>query len=106
MNIELAAPDDFLPPLPGWRTRSVFIARFGPVDFFHYDFYAQALAKIERSHEQDLVDVAAMRRERLIEPARLTALFGRIEPALIRYPAIDPPSLRDRVEAAAAAMDA
>jgi hypothetical protein len=25
INIELASPQDFLPPLPGWRDRSVFI---------------------------------------------------------------------------------
>ncbi|MGH8595545.1 MAG: DUF6036 family nucleotidyltransferase, partial [Gammaproteobacteria bacterium] len=57
INIELAAPDDFIPPLPGWRERSVFIARVGPVDFKHYDFYAQVLAKIERGHRQDTSDV-------------------------------------------------
>ena len=105
INVELAAPDDFIPALPGWRDRSVFIARHGSVDFFHYDFYAQALAKIERGHEQDLRDVEAMHRERLIEPARLTELFGEIEPALIRYPAIDPASFREKVRTAATAMD-
>ena len=104
INVELAAPDDFMPPLPGWRDRSVFIDRHGPVDFFHYDFYAQALAKVERGHERDLRDVEAMHGQRLIEPDRLKALFRAIEPALIRYPAIDPAALRDRVEAAAAAM--
>ena len=104
VNVELAAPDDFMPPLPGWRDRSAFIARHGSIDFFHYDFYAQALAKIERGHESDLLDVDAMRRQRLIEPARLVGLFGAIEPALIRYPAIDPASFRDRVRAAAQAM--
>lgn len=41
MNVELAAPDDFLPPLPGWQERSQFIARHGDVDFFHYDFYGR-----------------------------------------------------------------
>ena len=100
INVELAAPDDFMPALPGWRDRSVFIDRNGPVDFFHYDFYAQALAKIERGHERDLLDIDAMQRQGLIEPDRLTALFREIEPALIRYPAIEPASLRDRVEAA------
>ena len=34
MNVELAAPDQFVPPLPGWRERSPFIARYGKVDFF------------------------------------------------------------------------
>ena len=66
--------------------------------------YAQALAKIERGHERDLLDVDAMRRQRLIEPARLVELFDAIEPALIRYPAIAPASFRDRVRTAAQAM--
>ena len=47
INVELAAPDDFIPPLPGWEERSGFIVREGSIDFLHYDFYAQALAKIE-----------------------------------------------------------
>jgi hypothetical protein len=45
LNVELASPADFIPPLPGWRERSRLIAREGALTFFHYDFYAQALAK-------------------------------------------------------------
>ena len=93
-----------MPALPGWRDRSAFIDRHGSVDFFHYDFYAQALAKIERGHDRDLLDIDAMHRQGLIEPERLTALFRDIEPALLRYPAIEPASFRERVEAAAAEM--
>ena len=104
INVELAAPDDFMPALPGWRDRSVFIARHGLVDFFHYDFYAQALAKIERGHERDLRDVEAMGRRRLIEAAQLLELFRAMEPALIRWPAIEPASFRDRVRSVAEAM--
>jgi hypothetical protein len=94
LNIELASPDDFLPPLPGWRDRSVFIARRGAVDFFHYDLYAQALAKIERGHGRDLDDVHVMLRRGLIARERLLELFEAIQTDLIRYPAIDPPALR------------
>lgn len=90
INIELASPPDFIPVLPGWQERSVFIARHGRVDFFHYDFYSQALAKIERSHERDRGDVARMLQSGLVEKSRLGALFTTIEPALLRYPAIDP----------------
>jgi len=35
VNVELASPADFLPELPGWQERSVFIAREGRLDFFH-----------------------------------------------------------------------
>src|SRR5438093_8361404 len=57
INIELASPDDFIPPLPGWQERSRFIRQEGKLSFYHYDFYAQVLAKIERRHEIDLKDV-------------------------------------------------
>ena len=100
MNVELAAPDDFIPPLPDWRSRSVFIVRHGPVAFLHYDFYAQALAKVERGHVQDLEDVQAMARRQLIESSRLSELFAAVEPDLARYPAIDPACFRDQVRAA------
>ena len=97
MNVELAAPDDFIPPLPGWQERSSHIARHGLVDFFHYDFYGQALAKIERGHEQDMRDVEAMRRLGLVDARRLAELFEAIEPDLLRYPAIDGACFRGKV---------
>ncbi|MDE0450605.1 MAG: hypothetical protein OXI90_02415 [Gammaproteobacteria bacterium] len=106
MNLELASPDDFIPTLPAWRDRSVFVARHGAVEFLHYDFYAQALAKIERGHVQDLGDVEAMSRLKLIEPDRLMRLFGAIESDLVRYPALDPARFRHRVEKAVDAMGA
>ena len=100
VNLELASPEDFIPPLPDWRARSVFVARHGPVDFLHYDFYAQALAKIERGHHQDPGDVEAMWRLNLIESGRLMHLFDAIEPDLVRYPAINPVQFRNRVQRA------
>ena len=106
VNVELAAPDQFIPPLPGWRERSPFVVRHGGVSFHHYDFYSQALAKIERGHAQDLRDVAAMRDRRLIEPATLRRLFDAIEGALVRYPALDPDSFRGKVERAIAEWNA
>jgi hypothetical protein len=98
INVEIASPGHFIPELPGWQERSPFIAREGVIDFFHYDFYAQALAKLERSHARDLMDVRAMRDARLIEGATLLARFKSIEPEMFRYPAIDPRSFRARVE--------
>ena len=98
LNIELASPADFIPELPGWEDRSRFIAREGRVSFYHYDFYAQALAKIERGHVQDAADVAAMLDRGLVEPGQLRMLFDAIEPQLYRYPAIDPKSFRRALE--------
>jgi hypothetical protein len=97
VNVELASPGHFIPPLPGWRDRSRFIAREGLIDFHHYDFYAQALAKIERGHARDQDDVSRMLATGLVEPARLFTLFEAIEPELYRYPAIDPASFRRAV---------
>src|SRR5262245_26838591 len=71
LNVELASPSHFIPELPGWRERSPFIRREGRVSFHHYDFYAQALAKIERGHAQDRRDVSEMLRSGLVVPARL-----------------------------------
>ena len=102
LNIELAAPSHFVPELPGWEERSPFIAREGKVSFHHYDFYAQALAKIERGHAQDRADVEAMLGAGLVLPARLRELFEMIVPHLYRYPAIDPASLRRALDEALA----
>jgi len=98
LNVELAAPDQFLPPLPQWRERSVFIVRHDPLSFFHYDFYAQALAKLERGHAHDLVDVASMRAAGLVQDARLRDLLAAIQPQLYRFPAVDAADFVRRVE--------
>jgi len=98
IHVELAAPDQFLPELPGWADRSAFLERIGLVSFYHYDFYAQALAKIERGHQQDLVDVREMLDRRRIGPFQLLRHFEEIEPKLYRFPAVDPKAFRRAVE--------
>jgi hypothetical protein len=100
INVELASPLDFIPVPPGWEDRGTFVAQIGRVGFFHFDLYAQALAKVERGHRQDLADVQEMIGRRLIERPRVLAYFARIEPDLYRFPAIDPPSFRRSVEEA------
>lgn len=100
VNIELASPDDFIPELPGWEARSTFIAQLAKVTFLHYDFYAQALAKLERGHDSDLSDVRQLFRAELINPQKLMDLFSQIEDQLFRYPAINPSSFRRAVEVA------
>jgi hypothetical protein len=97
MNVELASPAHFVPELPGWQDRSVFITREGRVDFFHYDFSAQALSKILRGQEKDLGDVAAMIERGLIEPEKVWDLFVRIEERLFRFPNINPQAFRAAV---------
>ncbi len=98
VNIELAAPDQFIPEIPGWKERSPFITREGSLSFYHYDFYAQALSKIQRGHDQDLSDVREMIARGLVEREGLWRRFEQIEPQLYRYPAIDPKAFRRVVE--------
>lgn len=98
LNIELACPAHFIPELPGWQDRSLFIAQEGYIGFYHYDFYAQALAKIERGHELDVTDVEQMIRRGLVELGKLRQYFDAIMPQLYRYPAIDPPAFQRAVE--------
>lgn len=99
INVELASPSDFIPKLPGWQDRCLYIAREGKVSFFHYDLYSQALAKIERGHDQDLLDVESMFNDGL-DRQKLLALFHEIEPVLYKYPAIDPVSFASNVSSA------
>jgi hypothetical protein len=99
VNIELASPPDFIPELPGWRERSPLVFQEGNVSVHHFDFYSQALSKIERGFSQDLDDVRRMVASGLVQPARLRELYQLIEPQMFRYPAIDPSVFRRKVEA-------
>lgn len=99
INIELASPADFIPLPAGWEDRSPLIARRHHASFHHFDFYSQALAKLERGHRQDVGDVRAMWERGLVEPNRLQQYFDEIEPELFRFPAIDPPAFRRAVTA-------
>jgi hypothetical protein len=100
LNVELASPDLFIPALPQWESRSPFIAREGRIDWYHYDPYSQALAKIERGHERDRADVQAMIVRGLVERQRLRQLFQAIQPDLLRYPSLDPKSFARKVDEA------
>ena len=92
-----------IPPLPGWEERSQFIRQEGKLSFHHYDFYAQALSKIERGHDQDHQDFIQMIDTGLVNPDRLVDLFYSIENELYRYPDLDRNSFRQAVELAVAA---
>ena len=98
LNIELASPDNFIPPGPNWRSHSRHIATIGQLEFFHYDFVLQALSKLERGYTQDLDDVANLLRHGLVTPAELRARFNEIAPDLIRYPALDPQQFKSKID--------
>lgn len=98
INVELASPDQFIPDPPDSKARAEFVGREGEVEFYHYDLYAQALAKIERGHARDLLDVTSMVSTGAIDPVRLAQLFAAIEPALLRFPAISAGAFRAKLE--------
>ena len=98
ISIELASPQDFLPPIPGWRDRSVFIGKRGQISFYHYDFTAQALSKLSRGFDRDLKDVEAMYKQNLFALSQLRDGLQAIVPELIRFPALNPAILTRRVE--------
>ena len=98
INIELASPDDFIPALPGWQERSRFIQQEGKLSFYHYDFYAQALAKIERGHDIDLDDVKQLIESDTVEVERLWVLFKSIRSQIYRYPDLDAEAFQRAVE--------
>lgn len=91
INIELAAPDDFVPALPGWKERSSWIVTHNQVDFYHFDFYTQALSKIERNLSKDESDVVAMIEADLVDPDRLLSLVQELtDEQWGRYPSLEP----------------
>ena len=76
----------------------MFVGREGRISYYHFDLVAQTLAKLERAHSRDLVDVAAMLERGLVGRGEVRAAFEQIEPELFRFPAIDPAAFRRRVE--------
>jgi hypothetical protein len=68
------------------------------VDFRHFDFYSQVLAKLERGHERDMNDVFEFKKQRLVDPKKLLELFTQIRPQLKKFPAIDELSFTKTVE--------
>jgi hypothetical protein len=98
LNVELAAPIDFVPVRPGWEDRSPFIVQEGLLSFHHFDLVAQALSKVERGHQQDRADVLEMIRRGMVDAQALRTAFAAIEPELYRYPALSGPSFKRALE--------
>ena len=98
VSVEFASPLDFLPPLPGWRDRSRFLVQEGKLAVFEFDFYSQALAKIERGFETDLADVRNMMAEGLVDPRILRGHFESIVGECFRFPAVNVKALSADVD--------
>jgi len=99
INVELASPDDFIPVTQDWKSRSLFIAQYGDLSVYHFDFTAQALSKIERGHPKDLLDAREMLRRGLTSKPLLATMLLAIRPFIRRYPALDEDDFVRRIEA-------
>ena len=106
VSVELASPDQFVPALPGWVQRSEFITRSGQVEFFHYDFYGQAFAKIVRGHQVDLSDAHNLILLGKVKISLLNSLIQSVMPDLERYPALNPSDVQARIDTFFAAEEA
>jgi hypothetical protein len=99
VNVELARPEQFVPPLPGSADRHVFVETIRKVSFYHYDPYAQILAKIVRGFARDLDDARHFIASGMVDPAKLRALVKRVPVAAYsRYPQLSARAVREAVE--------
>jgi hypothetical protein len=76
----------------------VWIAKHGQIDFYHYDYYSQALAKIARGFDRDLRDAAMLLTSGRISEPELLRLFEVITPAMVRFPNINPKVFRSKLD--------
>jgi len=100
INIEFARPEQFVPALRNSASRHVFIEAVGRVSYFHYDPYAQVLAKVVRGFDRDMQDARDFVRSGMVEPAKLRDLVAEIpRSAYARYPSLSPSAVAQAVEA-------
>ncbi len=86
INIEFASPGDFI-PLPGqWETSAKFIARYGSIDVFYFDFYSIALSKIQRGSTRDINDVKLLLQQKVITLPDLDTAYNEILPRVGKRP--------------------
>lgn len=100
INIELARPEHFVPPLKGTQDRHVLIDTMGSVSFFHYDPYAQLLSKVVRGFRRDLDDAHDFVRCGMVDPKRFRDLVAAIpDSAYAKYPSLSKRGVEGAVEA-------
>lgn len=101
INIEFAAPGDFIPLPLQWETHAQFVGRYGSIDVFYFDFYSIALSKIERGNNRDIADVKLLIQHGLITLDELDKAYQEVLAQLGkgRYPRITPQRFAERYQA-------
>lgn len=98
MNIELSSPSHFVPALANWQGRNEYICSAGSVDFYHFDFYTQAYAKISRGHRRDLLDVEKMMTTKKVIASKLGELVHQRADQIENYPNLNREMLLKKVD--------
>lgn len=99
LNIELARPEHFVPPLESSADRHVFVDRVGNVEFYHYDPYAQLLSKIVRGFRKDLLDAERFVTSGMVDPERFRELVQDVpDSAYARYPNLSRAAVEEAVQ--------
>jgi hypothetical protein len=101
INIEFAAPGDFIPLPSHWQEHARFVGRYGSVDVFYFDFYSIALSKIERGNSRDIADVKLLVQEGIVTLTELDAAYQEVLAQLGkgRYPRVLPQRFAERYKA-------
>jgi hypothetical protein len=100
VNVEFARPEQFVPPLDESDNRHVFIETIGSVSYYHYDPYAQILAKIVRGFDRDLEDARSFLESGMVERGKLRTLVNAIpDAAYARYPHLSRAAVIDAIDA-------
>ncbi len=101
INIEFAAPGDFMPLPSQWEAQARFVGRYGSIDVFYFDFYSIALSKIERGNNRDIADVKLLVQQGIITLDELDKAYQEVLAQLGkgRYPRVTPQRFAERYQA-------
>ena len=101
INIEFAAPGDFIPLPLQWEAHAQFVGRYGTIDVFYFDFYSIALSKIERGNDRDIADVKLLMQHSMVTIDELDKSYQEVLAQLGkgRYPRLTPQRFIERYQA-------
>jgi hypothetical protein len=85
VELDEVSPADFMALPSGYEKRHEFIARFGQLEVFHYDWYSSALSKIMRGQRQDFDDVVTALKSQRVTWTRLESMYREVLLTLGRH---------------------